>query len=517
MSVSSTEKSPVDRVDFEGLQIDTRAKDVTEKCLDPLTVHRGWRDRDLKNEDHLSGKQATAETFLTSPTSSSSTTTGFERGLRAPIRADEPAGPPPTPKARRICGTHRRNFWVIFGILLAIVVIAAVIGGAVAGSQSPGTSGSPNDTNSTGIPSPANVKIGSPLNVVSYQSEGGETFRMYFQSESGNIKETHRTGSEKWTDALPMFTDAVNNTGLATITYLNTSSNATHGSIFYVASSGGKRLLREKRKMLTRPEDLWLDAQLNGQNIEMNSSESANGSTGSTGSTYRMAAVYSENDFLGGRPGCRLFYHTQNATHQYVQEWIWDQTNDTWTEGSPIPDVAPNSHLSATIDHSGPSRTLRLFYVNRRQQLQYSYTNISPPGHGHGYQEGPTFGTPTDTSDIAVVGDNDTTYVYYSSRSSPHESAIQEIQISRSPPSDEDHFHNSSVFAPPPLNTAPYQPLAAVRSKLGRHLFWADHSSSNDSGYPKLWERMITINSTPLTANITGIPLGHQDDDPHIS
>lgn len=130
--------------------------------------------------------------------------------------------------------------------------------------------------------------------------------------------------------------------------------------------------------MLGNQGDVWTDAKLNDKNIPMSPSESANGSDGSDGSDgFRMAAVYSEKGFLGG-PGCRLFYHTQNKTKKWVQEWIWDQTNDNWAEGSRIYDVPPNSHLSATIDDS--SQTLRLFYVNvteRGQCLQYSNTNIT--------------------------------------------------------------------------------------------------------------------------------------------
>ena len=67
----------------------------------------------------------------------------------------------------------------------------------------------------------------SPLNVVSYDAGGPgapatrQSFRMYYQSALGNIKEAVSDGQTSWEAALPIFTDAMNNTGLATVTYLN--------------------------------------------------------------------------------------------------------------------------------------------------------------------------------------------------------------------------------------------------------------------------------------------------------
>lgn len=51
------------------------------------------------------------------------------------------------------------------------------------------------------LSSRSNVMIGSPLNVISYPgTTGEETLRFYYQSESGNIKETYRTGMD-WKNA----------------------------------------------------------------------------------------------------------------------------------------------------------------------------------------------------------------------------------------------------------------------------------------------------------------------------
>ena len=73
----------------------------------------------------------------------------------------------------------------------------------------------------------ADILEDSPLNVIAYDAGGDGTpesrqsFRIYYQSVIGNIKEAISDGQAAWQDAEPIFTDAVNNTGLATVTYLN--------------------------------------------------------------------------------------------------------------------------------------------------------------------------------------------------------------------------------------------------------------------------------------------------------
>ena len=91
--------------------------------------------------------------------------------------------------------------------------------------------------------------------------------------------------------------------------------------------------------------------------------------------SYRMAAVYSTKFFSG--PGIRFFYHAQSdrgAT--WVQEMIWNQQSDSWTQGAQLKDAWPNSHLAATIEPS--TLSLRLFYSAGNLTLQESYlSNIS--------------------------------------------------------------------------------------------------------------------------------------------
>lgn len=539
MSESSTEKSPVDRVEYEGLQLDTRAKDSREKHLDPLSVPRRLRGQDdSDNEDDILGeKQAVVDISPTSPSSPSSTGS-VDRGTPVPILPDKSAGWPPAPKVRRICGVRRRNFWIIFGVVLAIVVAAAVIGGAVGGTRHSSSSGSSNNpaahtnsngTNSTGtnLIVPANVAIGSPLNVISQTDQ--QTLRMYFQSGGGIIKEAKRSGTVGWQEATSIFTDAVNNTGLATITWQNNWQNnlQTWGSIFYVSLTQEKTaVLREKRQNW-ETYGQWDYGTLSNRSIPV-ASPQANGSDG-----YRMAAVYSDK-FQSGA-GCRLFYHAENKPGNSVKELIWDKTNDNWIPGAQLDDVLPNSHLSATIDES--TQILRLFYysygneTNGTQYLTYSYTNITNPTYGYkkGLQIDATrldaVSQAGNTSfDIAAVSDNGTTYVYYFSNSSHSGAAIQELIISGRPGSEEEGFKNNkrARVASPELNHSPYQPLTALKTEDGLNVFWADHttgstdfssaSSNNRTGYSKLWEVSRPVNITTWPTTKTAVELGSLDE-----
>ena len=90
------------------------------------------------------------------------------------------------------------------------------------------------------------MQIGSPLVIVTYDEgppeslEQRQAFRIYYQSALGNIKEAVSYHLEPWQNAVwvqpvymcgadltstsPIFTDAINNTGLATVTYFNDTS-----------------------------------------------------------------------------------------------------------------------------------------------------------------------------------------------------------------------------------------------------------------------------------------------------
>ena len=102
---------------------------------------------------------------------------------------------------------------------------------------------------------------------------------------------------------------------------------------------------------------------------------------------YRMTAVYSKL-FKSG-PGARLFYHAQQMDgSSLVQEMIWLQSNDSWTQGATIKDVYPNSRLSATVDEK--FGLVRLFYSSGNRTLQESYTSIATIGGNYSDGESTT-------------------------------------------------------------------------------------------------------------------------------
>lgn len=92
---------------------------------------------DSENEDdYLSEKQAAADVPQTSPKWSSSTA-GLDKATPVQVRilTDDSAGSPQAPKIRRICGVRRRKFWFVFGVILATVLAAAIVGGAIGGTR----------------------------------------------------------------------------------------------------------------------------------------------------------------------------------------------------------------------------------------------------------------------------------------------------------------------------------------------------------------------------------------------
>ena len=135
-------------------------------------------------------------------------------------------------------------------------------------------------------------------------------------------------------------------------------------------------LLQEKRKRYDSP-DPWLPAALNNLNYPMVGNitlPSASDDPQNSWDSYRMAAVYSARFESGA--GARLFYHSQQLDgSSVVQELIWIQKNDTWSQGATIKSAWPNSHLAATVDES--IGILRLFYSSGSKTLQESWLNIS--------------------------------------------------------------------------------------------------------------------------------------------
>ena len=138
-------------------------------------------------------------------------------------------------------------------------------------------------------------------------------------------------------------------------------------------------LLQEKRKIYDNT-DYWEPATLNSLNLPMAGKISLPAGSEDPDNEwdgYRIAAVYSKNFHNG--PGVRLFYHSQwqsNGT-TFVQEMIWNQQNDSWSEGAKLNHVWPNSHMTATIDDS--TNILRLFFSSGGNTLQELYLPITDP------------------------------------------------------------------------------------------------------------------------------------------
>lgn len=150
---------PAQRLDYEGLELDTRAGDGADKHLDhtkPLPDLRKWQEEE-DNDRYLNEKQMIQahEVPQASPTSPQSS-----MGVLSPHDVQtkglpDPMGSPPEPRARRICGLRRGVFWLLFGIVLAVVIVAAVVGGVVGGTRHSSNSGD----NSTSKSKPAAVNV----------------------------------------------------------------------------------------------------------------------------------------------------------------------------------------------------------------------------------------------------------------------------------------------------------------------------------------------------------------------
>ena len=139
-------QSPIDSSDYEGLQLDTRAVDNTDKNLNPF---QGYGDEKayLSQSTEARGRQR-------SPKSTATTTDG------AGSAGTEDSIVPPEPKKRR-CGVRRRTFCILFGVILAITIAAAIVGGVVGGRRHPSATKSTSHAPAPAAPSPS----ASPANL----------------------------------------------------------------------------------------------------------------------------------------------------------------------------------------------------------------------------------------------------------------------------------------------------------------------------------------------------------------
>lgn len=133
------QQSPGPRLEYEGLEVDTRAGDGLDKHLDhtkPLPDLRKWQEEE-DDRHYLNEKQMIQSYEVPSSTPNSP---GSSIGVLSPHGTDQKGfgalhGSPPEPRARRICGLRRGIFWLLFGIVLAVVIVAAVVGGVVGGTR----------------------------------------------------------------------------------------------------------------------------------------------------------------------------------------------------------------------------------------------------------------------------------------------------------------------------------------------------------------------------------------------
>ena len=556
-------QSPVDDEDYEGLQVDTRPKPTKAS---PAGL---WNDDDVDftaEKEAKGGVEYVRRHSELSPNDSYGTwTAAYGSSTLSPTTPDvakamdiktinsrsahtsmQTAKPEIDNKPR-----SRKRFWVIFGVLILIIIILAALAGGLAGGlyRKNKNAPKPEDAAKATLPSVfpaaqrADVMIDSPLCIVSYDLGGTDKapkrqeFRIYFQSLFGNIKESVSTGSQSWQNARPILTDALNNTGLATFTYLNGTQQ--QGSIFYVGNNG---LLQEKRKIYS-DNQYWQVGKLNSLNIPMTGNLTSpvnNNDPKNTWDGYRFAAVYSRNFSTG--PGARLFYHAQEMDgSNFVQELIWAQNNDSWTKGAMIEDANPNSHLAATVDES--IGILRLFFSSGNRSLLEAWTSMGSSGGNYtkgrscAYCQIPpwlTFYTagPVDSflsannADLAAVSSNGTTYLYhYASPAQTASVGIRELVIRRTSQSRQESFNLSEPIVTSPLlpggtNASLYQPLAAsitaVRDLPPQFLvFWADKPTgdpnTNSTGYQSLAQVSRPANSNLWPSGMQlSVPLGNE-------
>ncbi|MCJ1354737.1 MAG: hypothetical protein MMC33_004726 [Icmadophila ericetorum] len=540
MAQPATEKAPLDRSDDEELQLGTRARDERSRYFHGSYVMESPQSGSYGSQDNVdwsSDKKAILsqrETLAAREWGGMIDGTGLGLGMRMHrgvevqealdatalpmnpmsiqpnsdgIEVVIPLPPPPLPRVQRICGLRRRIFFIMYGLILAIIAIASIIGGVIAGTRSNSSALSTSSVMDPALPgsnssinanlSPTDIMVGSPLVAFSYSNSSiGTTaadhdlLRLYYQSADGNVSLVYYNGaSAGWGQASVIFTDAINNTGLALYTYLNNTQQ--QASIFYISSFSGT--LFEKR---STPDNNYEQSNvtLDTLNLIPNPSSKPGGEASKNSwDTYRMAAVYSEN-FASGAGG-RLFYHASNASLNYVQEVVWNFNDNKWTLGTQLSDPYPSSHLAATVDEV--SHTLRLFYSAGNLTLQESFLDISDPDPNAPYQQGISFPNflSADDSDLSAVSANGTTFLYFYDTENP---SLRELTLPASlqpTPASTMNKNLTRLVAQPALTTNStllsfYQPLTAVVSTIGGELYinvwFAQDKVSPESGYQTL-------------------------------
>lgn len=133
-------QSPIESSDYEGLQLDTRAVDNTDKTLNPF---QGYSDE----KAYLS-----QTTEIRGPPRSNNSTATTSDGVGSAGTGDSSESSKPK---KRICGLRRPSFWILFSVLLAIIIVAAIVGGLVGGRHSSAANSIAHDPASAAPSSPA--------------------------------------------------------------------------------------------------------------------------------------------------------------------------------------------------------------------------------------------------------------------------------------------------------------------------------------------------------------------------
>lgn len=214
-----------------------------------------------------------------------------------------------------------------------------------------------------------------------------------------------------------------------------------------------------------------------------------------------MAAVYSPN-FANG-PGARLFYHaSDDTTAPYVQELIWDQTNNSWTTGAKIADAMSTSQLTATVDktvlrlfYSADNGTLResFMYLNTTKEKQGVYfRGMSQPGVLADRPDGPI-------SAIALPNSNDT-LVYYTDQ----RSAVHELKLNTD--NGEKVTINPNVAATPANTSMLALGAGYTTADQQVHVFYSDIMPGGAASVSEL-KRAVSDDGWPTAAQPNYLPL----------
>ncbi|KAI9833972.1 MAG: hypothetical protein M1826_005877 [Phylliscum demangeonii] len=305
---------------------------------------------------------------------------------------------------RTLCGLKRRWFALVMAssvLLLIGLVVGVVVGLEVvkdhsneeAAAASPDSGTVPLPTIGATPPSQisaAAAERGEPMAGTSFatvayaaaaakngaSANAQPNMRLFFQEAASAVHEIrYDAASAAWRDASSLFSDAKNNSGLASFTHMNGTEQQI--TLIYVdqnnqlqtkRQSGASSTWQSKPIVLRGPDQ---------RPVRVNGSRTTPDSNGS----LKLAAVYS-TDFRPG-PGARLFYHTApeddaasgggGGGSSWVQELIWDGGSDTWTLGQRIRDAVGTSQLAATVD----GRALRVYYCAGNGTLQESWLNMT--------------------------------------------------------------------------------------------------------------------------------------------